>query len=108
MFGGSDPSASYEANCDYILTLRYTAEEQERIKKDLIVPGRIPVNCGLPAACFKEGMKVGVKWHPWLPGKVVVDSPEVRKRQTGLLAYCGWVAAALACGAVMLSWLISG
>ena len=108
MFGGSDPMKSYESNCDYILTLRYNDGKKERVKKDLIVPGRIPVVCGQPDPSYRAGMKVGLRIHSRLPGRVVVDAPEVRQRQTGPIAYCGWLLAALVCGAVTLRSFIAG
>lgn len=103
MFGGSDPMDSYETKCDYILSVRYHDGDRGRIRKDLIVPDFIAINCGISDPKYKEGAQVQVKALRALPGRIVVDSPAVRKRQTGILAYCCWIIAATVCLGMLLA-----
>ena len=87
MFGGGRGGALnvYDINCDYIVDLRYRAQDGEEVFiKDFVIPSVMRMSAGSGSPIYREGQTLPLLVAKGLKKLVVVNLPEVRSRQ------CSW------------------
>ena len=95
---------SRDVNCDYLTDLTYVREDGEEVFiKDYIIPSVAKLTAGSATSIYKQGQTVPIRYSKRFKKLVVVDLPEVRRRQVSWVWLILWTLSVLALTALLLS-----
>ena len=95
---------SVEINCDYLVDLSYETEDGEPVYlKNYVIPSVMKLTAGSGSYQYREGQTVPLKVSRRFRKQVVVDLPEVRRRQCSWVWLILWFVTVVVLGFVLVS-----